>query len=312
MRVTALPMGKPPHPNPLPRGERGLCTCPDPRQNGWLTVLWGSPIIASSRKGQQWGIGMADRLKDKVAIVTGAASGIGRQTVLRFVQEGAKVVAADRNRTGGTETENLAREYGPDVVYAPLDVSRTDQVSGVVDQAVDRFGRLDVLVNAAAILIITPPLAEVDESDWDLIMATNLKGLFFCCKYAIPAMVRTGGGSIVNIASQAGVQAYPYSLPYAVSKAGVIHLTTTAASEYTSQGVRVNAIAPGPIDTPQMRGSTASAEAFQGMVDRHPMQRAGRPDEIANTILFLASDESSFVSGSTFLVDGGSVASGSL
>ena len=161
-------------------------------------------------------------------------------------------------------------------------------------------------MNAAAILIRTPPLAEVDERDWDLIMATNLKGLFFCCKYTIPAMLRSGGGSIINIASQAGVRGYGFSLPYAISKAGVIHLTTTAASQYTSQGIRINAIAPGPVDTPQMRGSTASTEAFREYEMGHPMKRAARPEEIVNVILFLASDEASFISGSTFMVDGGS------
>ena len=249
---------------------------------------------------------MIGRLKDKVAIVTGAASGIGRETVLRFVQEGARVVVADRNRAGGMETQRLVQELGSDVVHTSVDVSKADEVRDMVESAVASFGRLDVLVNAAAILIRTPPLADVDERDWDLIMATNLKGLFFCCKYAIPAMLHSGGGSIVNIASQAGIRGYGYSLPYAVSKAGVIHLTTVTASQYTSQGIRVNVIAPGPVDTPQMRGSTASTEVFQERVPGHPMNRVARPEEIANVILFLASDEASFVSGSTFIVDGGS------
>ena len=145
--------------------------------------------------------------------------------------------------------------------------------------------------------------------DWDLMMATNLKGLFFCCKYAIPAMLDNGGGSIVNIASQAGIRGYGTSLPYAVTKAGVIHLTTTAAAQYTSQGIRINVIAPGSVDTPQMRGSSAATEAFQAREQEHPMGRVGQPEEIANVILFLASDEASYISGSTFLVDGGSGAS---
>ena len=251
---------------------------------------------------------MAERLASKVALITGAASGIGRETALRFVREGAKVVVADRNRSLGEETLRLAQEFSPDVAYLPLDVSKADDVRDMVEATTDRFGRLDVLVNAAAILIRTPPLAEVDERDWDLIMATNLKGLFFCCKYAIPAMLRNGGGSIVNIASQAGLRGYGYSLPYAVSKAGVIHLTTTAASQYTSQGIRINAIAPGSVDTPQFRGSTASAEAMRERESQHPLGRVGRPEEIANVILFLASDEASYISGSTFIVDGGSLA----
>ena len=172
-----------------------------------------------------------------------------------------------------------------------VDVSRSDQVERMVAETVSRFGRLDVLVNGAGILIRTPPLIEVDDIVWDLTMDTNLKGLFYCCKYAIPAMLEHGGGSIVNIASMSGVRGTAYSVPYAVSKAGVIHLSKVAAAQYTHQGVRVNCIAPGGVDTPQMRGSTASAETFQERNAEHPMTRVGRPEEIANLISWLASDE---------------------
>ena len=251
---------------------------------------------------------MGDRLRGKVAIVTGGASGIGRQTVLRFAGEGAKVVIADRNRSGADETLRLAQELSSDVITFSVSVSEADQVRDMVDAATSRFGRLDVLVNAAAILLLTPPLAELDERDWDLTMDTNLKGLFFCCKYAIPAMLGSGGGSIVNIASMAGIRGTT-PLAYGVSKAGVIHLTTVAASQYTSRGIRVNCIAPGPIDTPQLRGSTASTDTANERAREHPMGRLGRPEEIANTILFLASDEASFVSGATFVADGGLLAS---
>ena len=219
------------------------------------------------------------------------------------------MVVADRNRSGGEETVRLIGEQGGDALFVQVDTSKADQIEAMVDAAVSQFGRLDVLVNAAAVLIRTPLLAEIDEPVWDITMDTNLKGVFLCCKYAIPAMLRSGGGSIINIASGAGIRGFGVALPYAVSKAGIIHLTTTAAAQYTSQGIRINCIAPGPTDTPQMRGSTASLEGFQVSQQAHPMGRVGRPEEIAAAILFLASDEASFVSGSTFIVDGGQRAS---
>lgn len=248
---------------------------------------------------------MAGRMENKVAIVTGGGSGIGRATCYRLLQDGAKVVVADRNQAGAEETRGLMEGTGENSAVSVVDVSRSDQVQRMVDETVSRFGRLDVLVNGAGILIRTPPLVEVDDVDWDLTMNTNLKGLFYCCKYAIPAMLQHGGGSIVNIASMSGVRGIAYSVPYAVSKAGVIHLSKVAAAQYTHQGVRVNCIAPGGVDTPQMRGSTASVETFEERNVEHPMGRVGRPEEIANLITWLASDEASFVSGSTYIVDGG-------
>ncbi len=244
-----------------------------------------------------------------MAIVTGGASGIGRAVCLRFLQEGAKVVIADRNVAGAEETLALMEGSGEDSMVSPLDVSSASQVESVVNETVSRFGGLHILVNGAAILIRTPPLVEVDDVVWDLTMDTNLKGLFYCCKYAIPEMVRSGGGSIVNIASMSGVRGIAYSVPYAVSKAGVIHLSKVAAAQYTSQGVRVNCIAPGGVDTPQMRGSTASSETFRERNEGHPLGRVGQPEEIANLITWLSSDEASYVSGSTYIIDGGAWAS---
>ena len=245
------------------------------------------------------------QINGKQIVVTGASSGIGRATCYRLLQEGAKVVVADRNQAGAEETRGLMEGTDENSAVSVVDVSRSSQVERMVEETVARFGRLDVLVNGAGILIRTPPLVEVDDVDWDLTMNTNLKGLFYCCKYAIPAMLQHGGGSIVNIASMSGVRGIAYSVPYAVSKAGVIHLSKVAAAQYTHQGTRVNCIAPGGVDTPQMRGSTASTESFLERNVEHPLGRVGRPEEIANLITWLASDEASYVSGSTYIIDGG-------
>ena len=248
---------------------------------------------------------MAGRMENKVVIVTGGGSGIGRATCYRLRQEGAKVVVADRNQAGAEETRELMEGNDQNSAVSRVDISRSSQVEQMVEDTVSKFGRLDGMVNGAAILIRTPPLVDVEDVDWDLTMDTNLKGTFYCCKYAIPAMLEHGGGSIVNISSMSGVRGVAYSVPYAVSKAGVIHLTKVAAAQYTHLGVRVNCIAPGGIDTPQMRGSTASAETFQERNVEHPMGRVGRPDEVANLITWLTSEEASYVSGSTYIIDGG-------
>jgi len=254
---------------------------------------------------------MGDRLKSKIAIITGGASGIGKATVTLFLREGAKVMVADRNRRGVDETMSEGRRISPDVDGMAVDVSKLDQIDKMVQATVDRFGRVDVLVNAAGVLVLTPELWEVDARDWDLIMDTNLKGLFFCTKSVVWQMLKQGhGGSIVNIASITGYQGQTRSIAYSISKAAVMHLTKVAASQCTPRGIRVNAVAPGLIDTPQARGSSQSAEALAKSAANHPMKRIGQPEEMAEVILFLASDASSFISGETILADGGSMAGG--
>ena len=254
---------------------------------------------------------MTGSLKGKVTIVTGGGSGIGREVCRRFLLEGARVVVADRNRAGAQETRRIMEGTDKDSAVSVVDVAKADQVERMVQETTSRFGKLDVLVNGAAITIRTPPLVEVDELAWDLTMDVNIKGLFLCCKYAIPAMLSNGAGSIVNIASMSGVRGGASSLPYAVSKAGVIQLTKVASAHYAAKGVRVNCIAPGPVDTSMMRGSTEGAQDFRQREADHPLGRVGRPEEIANLITWLAADEASYVSGSTYIIDGGAWAAGS-
>ncbi len=247
---------------------------------------------------------MPGRLEDKVAIITGGATGMGRAASLLFAREGAKVVVADRNVPEGRKTVALVGEMGGDALFVETDVSKSALVSDMVEQTIQRFGKLDVLVNNAGILIRTPPLAEVSELVWDLTLNTNIRGVFLCTKYAIPHMVG-GGGAIVNVSSGAGIHPTTHAVPYGVSKAGVIQITLTTSTQYAPQGVRCNVIVPGPIDTPQARGSTGSAEEFDLIPSRVALGRVGTPQDIANLMLFLASEESSFISGAAFNIDGG-------
>ncbi len=247
---------------------------------------------------------MPGRLEDKVAIITGGATGMGRAASLLFAREGAKVVVADRNVPEGQKTVALVGEMGGDALFVETDVSKSALVSDMVEQTIQRFGKLDVLVNNAGILIRTPPLAEVSELVWDLTLNTNIRGVFLCTKYAIPHMVGRGG-AIVNVSSGAGIHPTTHAVPYGVSKAGVIQITLTTSSQYAPQGVRCNVIVPGPIDTPQARGSTGSAEEFDLIPSRVALGRVGTPQDIANLMLFLASEESSFISGAAFNIDGG-------
>ena len=248
---------------------------------------------------------MGDRLKGKVAIIVGGATGMGRATAVRFVQEGAMVMIADRNVPEMAKTLELSRVYGSDVNQVEVDVSKWNQVENMVDETLKKYGRVYILVNLAAVLMLTGPLVEVEERQWNMIMDINLKGSFFTMKATIPHMIKTGGGSIINVASSAAIDAFTRSLPYNVSKAGLKHLTNVAAGQYTGQGIRINCVIPGSVDTPQARGSTQSSESIEASMSRHPMGRIGKPEELANVMLFLASDEASYISGSTYIADGG-------
>lgn len=250
------------------------------------------------------------RLEGKVAIVTGAASGIGRATALLFAQEGAKVVVADVDPRGQDVAAEITSAGGT-ALFVRTDVSQPEDVEALVRTTVDTYGTLDIMVNNAGVEGEQRPTADCTVENWDRVLNVNLKGVFLGMKYAIPAMLRAGGGSIVNTASTAGLTGYPSLPAYAASKGGVIQLTKTAALEYARTGIRVNCICPGGILTPLVERFTAGLpqEQIQKMVEAaHPVGRFGKPEEVALLALFLASDESAFCTGAPFIIDGGMTA----
>jgi NAD(P)-dependent dehydrogenase (short-subunit alcohol dehydrogenase family) len=245
----------------------------------------------------------------KVAIVTGASSGIGRATALAFAREGAKVVVADLSTPGGEETVALVRAAGGEAIFVRTDVSRTADVAAMVRAALDAYGGLDYAFNNAGIAGEQAPTADCTAENWARVIGVNLTGVFLCMKHEIPELLKRGGGAIVNCSSIAGLGGFPGIPAYVASKHGVIGLTKTAALEYATQGIRVNAICPGVIRTPMVDGYTGgNREAEAQMVAMEPMGRMGEPEEIASAAVYLCSDAASFVTGHAMVVDGGVVA----
>lgn len=242
---------------------------------------------------------MTGRLAGKVAVVTGAGSGMGAATARRFAAEGALVVLAD---VTGLQ-EQVTAEIGGNAKSITVDVSRSADVKAMLALAKDSFGRLDVIYNNAGIQGPIVPTADYEEDDFDRVIAVNLKGVYLGVKYAIPMMLETGGGSIINTSSMAALVAFPGMVGYCASKGGVSMLTKLVAAEYAAQGIRVNAILPGAIDTGMTRAMPK--DYIDGAVAATLMGRIGTPDEIANLAVFLASDESSFITGTLTAVDGG-------
>ncbi len=245
-------------------------------------------------------------IADKVALVTGAASGIGRATALAFAQVRAKVVAADVNGEGGTETVRLIRDNGGDAMYAQADVSQAGDVAHLVGQTLSAYGSIDLAHNNAGIDPPNASLTEINEGDWDRVIDINLKGVWLCMKHQIPAMLEQGGGSIVNTASTVGILAQPDMAGYVASKHGVIGLTRAAAVEYVGANIRVNAVCPAVAATPMFdRFAKRDAAAAATLADSLPMKRLLEPHEVAAAVLWLSSDSASYLNGHALVLDGG-------
>jgi len=248
------------------------------------------------------------KLEGKVAVVTGAAMGIGRATALLLAEEGAKVVVADVDEKQAEQTVELIIESDGEARFVRTDVSRPEDVETAIDVAVDGYGKLDVLHNNVGVAM-GASVVDTTEELWSRVLDVNLGGVYRGCKYAIPHMIRNGGGSIVNSSSVQALRGLKGWAAYAASKGGIISLTQQVALEYAPHGIRVNCIAPGTILTPmnsQVFEEAEDPEALKETWNRmHPVGRFGQPEEVAEAVLFLAADSSSFITGQTLVVDGG-------
>jgi NAD(P)-dependent dehydrogenase (short-subunit alcohol dehydrogenase family) len=244
---------------------------------------------------------------DKVALVTGATSGIGRAAALAFAREGARVVVSGRRKQEGRKTVALIQQAGGKATFVQADVTRESEVSALVNTTLGTYGRFDVAFNNAGVEGTLGSIHAQTVENYHHIMDANLLGVFLSLKHEIAAMLQNGGGAIVNTASVAGLVGLPGAALYVASKHAVLGLTKAAALEYATQGIRVNAVSPGAIETPMFDRFTAAlgADSHRQIAALHPMGRAGRPEEIAEAVLWLCSDQASFVTGQSLTADGG-------
>lgn len=246
--------------------------------------------------------------KQKVAIITGGSSGIGRATAIALAKQGVRIAVAARRAEEGEETVHLVKEAGSDGIFVKTDVANEDDVRSLVETTIKTYDRLDHAFNNAGIGETMTPLVEQTSSVFDQIINVNVKGVWLCMKYEIPQMIRSGGGAIVNMSSGAGVLGIPQKSIYAASKHAVLGLTKSAALEYAKSGIRINAIAPGSVDTDTFKQIAGDNKQYlDSLKSMHPIGRIGDPEEIANAVVWLLSDKASFVLGHTLLVDGGMV-----
>lgn len=249
------------------------------------------------------------RLEGKVAIVTGAGSGIGRASAILFAQEGARVVVCDINKESGEQTVDTVKMEGGDALFVKADVSNSAETREVMRSCADRYGTLDVLFNCAAVSFVKEdgPVADLSEEIWNTTIAINLTGTFLCCKYAIPIMIENKGGSIINVLSRACLRAAPMHA-YSASKGGALSLTRNIAISYAPHNIRANSIAPGGIETPMSLQARDTPETEDAYIKGLPLNRLAQPVEVAHLALYLASDESPHVTGTVIPIDGGSSA----
>ena len=249
------------------------------------------------------------RLKDKISLITGGAKGIGRASAMLFAKEGSSVVIADIDSESGMKTASDIIQNGGRAIFLECDVSKKNDIEKLVKEIIKEFGRLHILYNNAAIFSkkMDGPITDIDEDSWDRILDINLKSTYLCCKYFIPEIIRSGGGSVINTSSSAGVIGVPGCDAYTATKGAIIAITRSMAAEYGSFNVRVNCIVPTHIDTPMFEESTKNAPGFDEdrFLKTFPLGRYGKPEDIARAALFLASEDSSFITGSLLTVDGG-------
>lgn len=242
----------------------------------------------------------------KVALITGGTSGIGRVTALAFARDGAKIVVSGRREREGQETVDIIKKAGGQAIFVKTDIARDPDVRAMVEKTVATYGHLDYAVNNAGIEQVPSPLVEEKEETFDQIIDVNVKGVWLSMKYEIPEMLKNGGGSIVNMASIAGLIGAPGVPIYAASKHAVLGLTKSVALEYAKSGIRINAISPGAIETDMFeRFVNGNQQAREGFIALHPIGRPGKPEEIANAVIYLCSDKASFITGQSLAVDGG-------
>lgn len=248
---------------------------------------------------------MEQQFKQKVVMITGGGSGIGRAAALAFAREGARVAVADITEDGGKETVRLVESEGGTARFFKVDVTRSDQVQALISGIVSQWGRLDITLNNAGVDNDMKPIVETSEAEFDRVMAVNVKGVWLCMKHAIPQMLAQGGGVIINTASALSLTVLPGSSPYNGSKHAVAGITKTCAVEYGAKNIRINAICPGVIRTPLLENHPNLPELEASLLPLHPIGRLGTVEEVADVILWLASDRSSFVHGALVTVDGG-------